>query len=96
MAAPAKEVKPADDGYAELLDKWFEQGRPSTIESMKDGWQYRAVYPDASAVQPTFVLVVYAPGTTTAALDGPDPDGYGLVMATRQRTWHGTRLLPKE
>lgn len=96
-AVPTKELLPGSgQEYDDVLAKWIKDGRPDTIESMKDGWMRRAVFPDGGQ-QPTFLLVTSTKGSTDDA-DGPQSlAGYGLTMATRQSSFGARRrALPQE
>lgn len=91
---PTLELKPADTGYDTIYQRWLDTGQASEVEHLAEGWIYRAIRPNTTDTQPTFVLLASMPLTERDA-DGP-PRGYAAVMGTRQSTLPGRyRDLPK-
>lgn len=84
-----------DANYATLHDFWVKQGRPSTVEVLAQGFQYRAMFPDPTDPNPTFGLIASSP-TIDADLAGP-PGGYAGAMSTFQSSLpRGQRDLPRD
>jgi hypothetical protein len=80
--------------YATVHELWLLDNKASTIERLRSGWQYRAIFPDGGTV-PTFVLVASSP-LTSADMAGP-PAGYAGAFSLFQSSWpRGHRALPKD
>lgn len=105
-AVPEKTLTPGAAGYQAVYDLWVADGKAGWVENLGVGWLYRAVWPDALASQPTFVLV--ASGADTGEHDplGVDKDGkadkpssgYVYAMSTGQSSLPGSgrRRLPQD
>jgi hypothetical protein len=92
---PPSPVAPGDPTYASLYAYWVKEGRPGTIERLDLDWQYRAIHPDPSTAQPTFVRIASAPPWDPMS-DGP-PGGYTGAMGTWQSSIPGhNRKLPQD
>ena len=83
MAIPPTPLVPGDEGYAALFGAWDRLGRPGALESLAEGWLYRAYHPEPGSAGPTFVLACATPNLAR-------------VLGTYQNSWRGRRALPVE
>lgn len=99
-SVPAKTLSPGSAGYQAVYDKWVADGKAGWVESLRDGWLYRAIRPNPADSQPTFTLV--SSGFETREIDEFDDDdfprkGYMHGMSVAQSTLPGgRRRLPQE
>lgn len=83
MPIPPTPVAPGDATYDDLYARWERAGSPGMMESLLDGWLYRAYRPNADDRRPVFVLECSTPNLAR-------------VLATTQISWRGRKALPIE